>query len=181
MNIGSGNTPTIPSTDLPARLVVRVTQAHLALGQRDDCKNCPVVLALNDCGLREVEVMPGGKNTISYFDPGTWSRRTVTAPRAVRKFVSEFDFGSGARPFQFEIRLREGSTMKFLKTRAVIAVWSVILFPALILCAPVLSVVIWWRMVRGALEEAAGRQRAREWLDGKCAQEKELRETAGHS
>lgn len=82
---------------------VNVTAEHIAEGIRQDCERCPVALAiaaaLPDLRYisvlsRAIIVLPRGRDFIN-----------IDTPRAVRKFVRDFDAGYGdpVEPFSFDL------------------------------------------------------------------------------
>ncbi len=75
-------------------MTIHVTQAHIDAGAREDCRECPVALAIHEATGCTCEVLPW---TI-YTDRGKFK-----LPRAVFEFIEAFDNKQPVQPFSFEV------------------------------------------------------------------------------
>jgi hypothetical protein len=84
-------------------MVVEVTQKHINKGLRNDCRRCPIALALKDAGLSDVVVM----RSIVLIHPrrGSQYRYSCALPTSVSQFIESFDSIQGVEPFSFELEV----------------------------------------------------------------------------
>ena len=75
------------------QLIIAVTAADIALGQRNDCTLCPIALSLRRC-------YPGKKIWVDY-EVVRIGRRTVDVTGYVEAWMSAFDAGKSVRPTSF--------------------------------------------------------------------------------
>jgi hypothetical protein len=80
---------------------VNVTQEHINAGERYDCRNCPVALALREATGRDWYVAPF--SALSY-NP-TWD--CIRLEQRIRDFVTDFDNSKDVQPITFEFPIGE--------------------------------------------------------------------------
>ena len=86
-------------------MLIEVTQKHIEHGRRGECSHCPVALALQDYGFKNVSVYGGG------FDHGTVKQKLdatsefVVLPDFVSGWISNFDYQGTGEPFSFELQV----------------------------------------------------------------------------
>ena len=76
-------------------MIIRVTQEHIDKGIRGSCTKCPIALALIDAGLDNPSV------GVYYMRGG--GRHLFGCPQIIKNFMTLFDNGAYAAPFEFEI------------------------------------------------------------------------------
>ena len=81
---------------------VEVTQAMIDEGKRDNCRACPIALALiRATGEAEVSVGWGQARIGRSFSPDC---RFVSIPHEACLFIAAFDQGQEVAPFSFEAK-----------------------------------------------------------------------------
>lgn len=98
---------TAPTT-APAVLTLRVTQAHIDAGERQNAYLCPLALAARDAGALTVQV--GAVLTVETFrsadrtaDEDLVDTSYRISPRAWQ-FMKRFDWGLSVQPGTFRLR-----------------------------------------------------------------------------
>ena len=82
---------------------IEVTLEDINKGKRDNCRKCPVALAVQ-------RVMPPGykadidQDYISYLDKAGIYHILCNAPAKVTTFIKRFDAGKPVKPFTFTIK-----------------------------------------------------------------------------
>lgn len=66
---------------------VHVTKKHIAAGDKQDCKRCPVALALKDS-------FPTEENIDADLEKIRVGNRYFETPDKIRRFMNRFDYGS---------------------------------------------------------------------------------------
>jgi hypothetical protein len=90
----------------PCSLTVHVTRAHIDAGCHEDCRLCPVALAVR-------EALPGAEVYADYYCLRV-NDLCYRVPEAVRDFMMDFDSRERSRrwlrPFAFELELQSPAT-----------------------------------------------------------------------
>ncbi len=82
-------------------MTIHVTQAHINAGVRQECRTCPIALALRGAIAHapEVQVMSG-----SFVAFGSHGGAEIhRLPEAAQDFITAFDAGQPVQPFSFEL------------------------------------------------------------------------------
>jgi hypothetical protein len=100
-------------------IVVPVTEAHIALGERSDCSRCPIALAVQARFPRKMCVVTWS-NVYIYRDEATYSsyisgEETALPPESTwshngSDFISLFDEGFPVEPQDVTLRLEKRNT-----------------------------------------------------------------------
>lgn len=77
---------------------IKVTQQHIKKGRRASARSCPIALALNE-QVGALAIVGHGSASAG-VDP---NRRHFDLPRAVRRFIYQFDEGKAVKPFNFRV------------------------------------------------------------------------------
>jgi hypothetical protein len=77
-------------------MIVKVTQKHIAEGERNNYMACPVARALRETLGLDDGVGVSGEHIII-------GNRSYNPPQSVRDFVDAFDRDYGVDPFEFEL------------------------------------------------------------------------------
>lgn len=92
---------------------INVTDDDIKMGRKDNCRECPVALAIaRDTNSYNVEV--GGSYLILIDDYRFDNSGNCLGLREVFDFVWEFDNGLEVKPFSFEMPLDEGTRVNSL-------------------------------------------------------------------
>lgn len=87
-------------------MIVHVTAEHIAAGERFNCFECPVALAI-DAAIGVVSAIAGPRFIAVRPTPaevGSWAlERCAYTPTAVADFMRAFDRGEEVAPFTFEL------------------------------------------------------------------------------
>jgi hypothetical protein len=83
---------------------VKVTEAHIRLGKREDCRECAIALAIadevpNKVLQDEVKVKVFDASDIKIYEV----RYSCNDRELVNKFMTEFDKGNTVKPIEFTI------------------------------------------------------------------------------
>ena len=81
-------------------MLIRVTQEHIDKGVRDDCRQCPVALAIQEATKSIVDVLPMYCQFTYISD---WPGKAVNLPIEVTEFIKGFDSEGFGLPFTFEL------------------------------------------------------------------------------
>lgn len=82
-------------------MIIRVTQEHIARGERQDCEKCPIALAAKDCWPNSGQVM--AELQLELFDYNGQEYYTYALPEVALEFIKNFDKGKEVKPFEFEM------------------------------------------------------------------------------
>lgn len=83
-------------------MIINVTQKHIDMGQKCDCLNCPVALALRETFNKRIAVT--GVQAYLYTGIGS-IERAIELPIEALNFIERFDTpGYKVYPFSFEIK-----------------------------------------------------------------------------
>jgi hypothetical protein len=80
-------------------MTIKVTQAHIDSGAPNNSTQCPIALALDECGFEDVEVTPF---YIKLRGKGLF-KREIDLPNEVTKRIVHFDKEFTMEPFEFEL------------------------------------------------------------------------------
>lgn len=85
-------------------MLIEVTQADIDGGRKEDCRACPVYLAIRRVEPRCWEVTG---TTVSFFRAGTREILLAFLGREARIFIQQFDAGIPVSPFTFNLDIPE--------------------------------------------------------------------------
>jgi len=80
---------------------IRVSAKDIKNGERDNCSNCPVALAVRRVFDADETIEVDGEEILIMSSPYC----DISLPPIVRKFVSDFDAGMKVKPFTFYLPL----------------------------------------------------------------------------
>lgn len=83
-------------TALKKRIKVSVTMAHILVGRRANCINCPVALAMRDA--------TGENRTRAYNYHALVGDVYYRLPERAKRWISKFDEGGEIKPFNFYLQ-----------------------------------------------------------------------------
>lgn len=78
-------------------MIIKVTEKHIYLGQRESADSCPVALAVTEAIKTEVSI---DTDSISL---DSWKTST-TLPRSAKRFIRNFDNSKPVKPFNFILK-----------------------------------------------------------------------------
>lgn len=82
---------------------INVTAQHIAKGERDSCRFCPVAHAIREA-LPDIELVAVDSAFASLGHPDAWPAcREIALPEAATRFIEAFDGGDPVRPFTFDL------------------------------------------------------------------------------
>jgi hypothetical protein len=82
---------------------ISVTAEHIAKGERDSCRFCPVARAISEA-LPDIELVAVDSAYASFGHPDAWPRcREIALPDPATRFIEAFDAGDPVKPFTFEL------------------------------------------------------------------------------
>ncbi len=83
---------------IPKEYVIQVTEDHIRLGKRSNCRECPVALAVR-------EELPAAKilGTVLIVET-PWLK--IHLPKKVTEFIEAFDHFRPVEPFSFELKIK---------------------------------------------------------------------------
>ena len=79
-------------------MIVKVTREHIENGQKNDCRYCPIGLALKDAGINTMTKERWVQNENGWIDT------SATLSHRLETFASNFDNGKPVHPFSFRVR-----------------------------------------------------------------------------
>lgn len=92
-------------------MLIQVTNEDIANGKRDDCKHCPVALAVKRVLKEDYYCAVDGKYISIYQLNGRFLQNHYTSVIVLR-FITMFDTGRNVEPFEFEL----GIDLLYLRT-----------------------------------------------------------------
>jgi hypothetical protein len=82
---------------------VSVTAGHIAKGERDSCRFCPVARAISEA-LPGIELVAVDSAHVTFGHPAGWyGWRQIDLPDSATRFIEAFDLGDPVEPFTFEL------------------------------------------------------------------------------
>lgn len=88
---------------------VEVTEEDIREGERDNCRSCPIALALQRALPPDVELVTVGRYYARWaFDESKFALWfAATLPLQAKRFIALFDDGMAVEPFAFELFMEE--------------------------------------------------------------------------
>lgn len=80
-------------------MLIRVTQEHIKRGKQFSPLACPIALAAEEIGLKNVAVDPDHL----HYGPYTKERKHLPLPGVASCFIYNFDSGYPISPIEFEV------------------------------------------------------------------------------
>ena len=101
------------------KVSINLEQRHINQGTKNECRDCPVALALLEAlpGASLVTVGAAGMNvgnkmiTRLYHGPHDVHGTAVYTPQAVVRFIHAFDDGHEVEPFTFNLTVPDWATV----------------------------------------------------------------------
>ena len=85
-------------------MLIEVTAADIAAGERGMCRTCPVVLAVERATGMNAIILTSWYCHIKAPDEGGWKNATkVRLPDNALEFIERFDAGCEVAPFAFQL------------------------------------------------------------------------------
>jgi hypothetical protein len=84
-------------------MIVNVTETHINLGTRNDCRNCPITLAVNDLYKEHRYQIKTGSKFLSVANRDGMHIYSYLLPAIAQYFVDDFDSERIVCPISFEM------------------------------------------------------------------------------
>jgi hypothetical protein len=86
-------------------MLIRVTEEHIKAGKPDNCRFCPIAIAITEALEHKYIVVV--KPKLCYT-----CGRVFALPEIARNFIRSFDLGKHVEPFEFELPTHLETTLQ---------------------------------------------------------------------